>query len=161
MKYLCVTLLILLLAVVVLEAEEAGKSLEVSRAGQTELPRLLIHQNIFKTLKFQCVEGTMVPLGQLSILLNIPENEQLLRRAKNYTIATWILNALTYVSVAGMVIYAGFDDLPYANTMLTVSLCAGMGSAIIGLFTGQKVGANYLRIVDNYTLHILGIPIGK
>jgi hypothetical protein len=161
MKHLCAALLILLLALATLEAEEAGGSLEAADAGQTELPRLLIHQNTFDPLKFQFVDGAIVPPKQLTALLNIPENGQSLRRAKNYIIATRILNALAYVSAAGIVIYAGFDDLPYADTMLSVSICAGLGSAVAGLFTGQGAAVNYLRAVDNYNLYILGIPIGK
>jgi hypothetical protein len=67
----------------------------------------------------------------------------------------------TLVSAAGIVIYAGFDDLPYADTMLNVSLCAVLGSTVSGLFTGQGVAVNYLRAVDNYNLSVMGFPIGK
>jgi hypothetical protein len=45
--------------------------------------------------------------------------------------------------------------LPYADTMIDVSLCAGIGSVVAGLFTGQAAGMNYLRAVDNYNLSII------
>jgi hypothetical protein len=163
MKHLFFSLLIFTLTLATVEAEETelDKPVETVNAEQIELPRLLIHQNTFNALKFQFTDGVKVPPGQLTTLLNIPENEQVLRKAKNYTIISRIFNTLTFVSAAGVFIYAGFDDLPYANTMLTVSLCTVVGSTLTGLFTEQGAAVNYLRAVDNYNLYIMGIPIGK
>jgi hypothetical protein len=163
MKYIFSVFLIFLLALVTVEAEETGldRPLETVNAEQIELPRLLIHQNTFDALKFQFTDGVKVLPGQLTGLLNIPGNEQLVRKAKNYTIVTRIFNALTLVSAAGVFIYAGFDDLPYTSAMLTASLCTVAGSSLTGLFTGQGAAVNYLRAVDNYNLYIMGIPLGK
>jgi hypothetical protein len=163
MKHLFTILLIFLLAPAVVRAEEIALDgpPKTANAGQTELPQLLIHQNTFNALKFQFTGGATIPPGQLTALLNIPENEQLLRTAKNYVIATRILNALTFVSAAGVFIYAGFDNLPYSDTMFNASLCAVLGSTTAGFFTGQKAGVSYLRAVDNYNLSILGIPVGE
>jgi hypothetical protein len=161
MKHFSSVLLVFLLALAALEAEETKGPMEAASAGETALPQLLIHQKTFNALKFQFVDGAIVPPGQLTVLLNIPGNEQPLHKAKSYTIATRILNTLALISAAGIVVYAGFDDLPYADTMLNVFLCAGMGSTVAGLFTGQGAAVNYLRAVDNYNLYILGIPIGK
>jgi hypothetical protein len=163
MKHLFFGFLIfsLILATVEAEEPELDKPMGTLNADQIELPRLLIHQNTFNALKFQFIDGVKIPPGQLTDLLNIPGNEQVLRKAKNYTISSRIFNALTFVSAAGVFIYADFDDLPYADTMLTVSLCTVIGSTLTGLFTGQGAATNYLRAVDNYNLHIMGIPIGK
>jgi hypothetical protein len=162
MKHFFAISLILLLALVTTEAEETGlnEPLEVVDTGQTELPQLLIHSNTFNALKFQFLDGTKVPPGQLTTILNIPQNEQLIRKGKNYTLTTRILNALTYVSAIGTVIYAGFD-LPYSDTMLSISLGTLLGSTVSGIFTSQGAAINYLRAVDNYNLYIMGIPIGK
>jgi hypothetical protein len=118
-------------------APEEEAAWQTPDAGKQTPPKFLIHTDCFGALDFQFIDGTKISAHRLRSVLNIPQNEQLLRTVTSFTIATRILNALVLISATGVLTYAAVD-LPHSDVILPVFLAPRRRSRQAGFLPGKR-----------------------
>jgi hypothetical protein len=119
----------------------------------------IIHSDsLFNPFSFQYLDGKSLSMSELNRIIDIPENQTLMKGIKQTGIAAIILNVVTLAATGGIIAYS-FADLPHADIMKPVLYSVAGGSVIINIGVGMTVFTKYMRTIDNYNLSILGIKI--
>ncbi|MDR3130173.1 MAG: hypothetical protein LBU18_01355 [Treponema sp.] len=122
---------------------------------------LLLHTNKkFAPLSFQFYDGP--PAGIREILklgAAVPENIPLIASEKFWWNTAQVCRIVTAASGIGALICLFADDFPYQQPVSNASAVL-MGTSFLGsIAASQAASSTLLRIVDNYNLYILGIPV--
>jgi hypothetical protein len=127
--------------------------------NQGSLSEIIIHSDsLFNPFSFRYLDGTSLSMSELNRIIDIPENQTLMKGIKQTGITAIILNIVTLAATGGIIAYS-FADLPHADIMKPVLYSVAGGSVIINIGVGMTVFTKYMRAIDNYNLSILGIKI--
>lgn len=93
------------------------------------------------------------------ILLQIPQNERIVRCANVWSGVTIGLASLAAASLATSTVFTIGDTLPHAGTISTAFSITAILSGLGGLFSSSVLEGERQKAVDNYNLYIQGIPV--
>jgi hypothetical protein len=123
--------------------------------NQGSLFEFIIHSDsLFNPFSFRYFDGTSLSMSELNRIIDIPENQTLVKGIKQTGIASIILNVVIMAATGGIIAYS-FGDLPHADIMKPVLYGVAGGSVIINIGVGMTVFTKYMRAIDNYNLSII------
>ena len=163
-KFGCIVFLLSMVIAIPLFSQEydvvdvySAETLELVPAD-TWPPNLLVRgDSRLSIFSLQFLNGTPVSQREATMLIStVPSNQELMGQIRRGTIASWVLASLIVASAITVLVF-DLADLPGADIMRHVSL----GSVVVlspPLFfiTGTRA-TRFLRAVENYNLHMLGI----
>ncbi len=93
------------------------------------------------------------------LLLQVPQNEGLVRSAKVWNGVTIGLATLAVASLATSTVFIIGDTLPHADIINTAFSATAILSGLGGMFSASVLEGERQKAVDNYNLYIQGIPV--
>lgn len=90
-----------------------------------------------------------------SMLLTVPDNEQLMRRHRIWRGAAWTFAGILLACATTDVVYTCADGLPQETAIMTAASVTGVCSLLCALFSGYISTSQYLKAVDNYNKNLL------
>ena len=157
MKYIMGIFLLLILAIAPTYALECNEPI-----AAYQFPNIIIHAgNLFNPIAFQFLDGTPITPREMNNVLNIPENESVLRDLRRITVGRRVYTGLALAGFVGTLIYLteGWENWPGYEIGT---------SMFMGVWLGAWIGTRSLRnaehtrlmmAVDNFNMSIMGIPV--
>jgi hypothetical protein len=138
-----------------------GITVNETSYNQESLSKFIIHSDsLFNPFSFRYLDGTSLSMSELNRIIDIPENQTLMKGIKQTGIVAIILNVVTLAAPGGIIAYS-FADLLHADIMKPLLYSVAGGSVIVNIGVGMTVFTKYMRTIDNYNLSILGIKIKR
>ena len=85
-----------------------------------------------------------------TMLLSVPENEQLMRRHRIWRGTAWTFASILLACVVADIVYTCVDGLPQESAVIATASATGLCSLFCALFSGYISTTQYLKAVDNY-----------
>lgn len=127
----------------------------------TVIPPFIIHnEHYFSFYDYHLYDGTLLKMREVrSLLRTVPENETLMKQELGIRIANYSFAAIAFASLITGTVYYNHDEWENSKTVTNIALITGLCGFLGELFAYQMWEDKFERAVNNYNLHIMGIPI--